>query len=392
MSYLKGVEKMQITHELAQPIIKQITSVVGHNINIMNHDGVIVASSDSQRINVVHQGAKEVMEMKSERIIYPSESGNLIGTKPGVNLPILLHHHCIGTVGITGDPGDVYNIARIVKITVEALLQQNYLNDQLRYKRKIIEQWVFDLINQNFTNFNDLTDRAHFLNIDVEKLCTIFLFEIKELPHNAPFYKKLSEKQNHILQVVGLYFSPFFITYINENQFIAAFPANINNGLNETMQLANRVYKKLSNEYLDIRIGIGTPQKTVIGYRESYLEALHSLQMINKLHYPKKIMHINEWGITKLLDTIPKEYKDTYLEEFPTLNQQCLDSELQSTLEIFLNLNLSIELTSKKLKVHRNTVTYRLDKIKQLCGLNPRSFNDAVQLKILLFFLKTRSN
>jgi carbohydrate diacid regulator len=383
---------MLITSEIAQPIVQQIAKVVGHNINIMNHDGVIVASSDPERINKVHQGAIEVMETKNERIIYPSECGNLFGTKPGVNLPIFFNDECIGTVGITGDPKEVYNIARIVKITVEALLQQNYLSNQLRYKRNMIEEWAFDLINPKFTNFVDLEERAQFLKINTEQICTIFLIEIDDLTNKTVGYKQISEKQDRILQLMSVHFTPFFIAFTRKHQFIMAFPAEKNNDLLNIRSLANRIYEKLLNEHLDILIGIGTPKKKVMGYRESYLEALQSLQLINMLNYSKKVMHIREWGITRILDKIPKEFRDAYLNEFPTLSNRRLDSELQETLETFLDLDLNIELTSKQLNVHRNTVAYRLDKVKQLCGLNPRSFNDALQLKILLLFLQLNSN
>jgi carbohydrate diacid regulator len=379
---------MLITSGLAHPIIEKIAKVAGHNINIMNHEGVIVASSDSERIDQVHQGAIEVMKMASERVIYPSESENLTGTKPGVNLPILFNHECVGTIGITGDPNKVYNIAHIVKITVEALLQQNYLSEQLRYKRKMIEEWAFDLINTKFTNFVNLEERAQHLKIDTEQICTLLLIEIDGLNPKTATYEELSEKQNHILQLISVHFTPIFIAPTGKDQFFMAFPAKNNNDLEQIRRLAHQIYEKLVSEQLDIRIGIGTPQKTVQGYRESYHNALHSLQMIKKLQHSKKIMHISEWGIIRILDKIPNEFMDIYLNEFPTLTTPSLHSELLETLETFLDLDLNVEQTSKQLNIHRNTVAYRLDKVKQLCGLNPRSFNDAVQLKILLFFLK----
>jgi carbohydrate diacid regulator len=380
---------MIITSELAQQIIEQISLVVGHNINIMDHEGVIVASNDSERINKVHQGAVEVMKIKSERVIYPAEDGKLLGTKPGVNLPIFFQQECIGTVGITGDPGEVYNIARIVKITVEALLQQNYLNKRLGYKRKALEEWAFDLINPIFTNFSILEERAQFLKIDTMRECAIFLLDIGELEENKS--TKISIKQDRILQLIENQFMPLFVTFSNKCQLIMAIPMNTKNKLIETNQIANQIYNKLSIKCRNLCIGIGVSEQTVLGYRKSYLGALQSIQMIKKLHHPKRIMHINEWGIIKVLDAIPDNIRETYFREFPSLYNNELDLELQSTLEKFLHSNLSVEVTAQQLNIHRNTVTYRLDKIKQLCGLNPRNFNDAVQLKILLFFKKTHS-
>ncbi|MGG1575367.1 CdaR family transcriptional regulator [Fictibacillus sp. NRS-1165] len=383
---------MLITSELAQPIIGKIAKVAGRNINIMDADGVIVASSDPERIHQVHQGAIEVMEMKSERLIYPSECGNLMGTKPGVNLPILYLNECIGTVGITGDPKEVYNIASIVKITVEALLQQHYLSGQLNQKRKVIQEWALDLVNPHFTNFIDLEKRAEFLKMNTVQLCTFVLVEVGDFTNKTSIYDELSEKQERILQLMSLYFTPHFISFIGKDQFMMAFQDKNNHDLIKIRHLSERIYKKLRNEHFDVCIGIGTSKKTIIGYRESYKEASQSIKIIKKLNYPKKVMHIHEWGITRILDKIPEEFMNSYFNEFSHHSSSYLDSELQDTLEMFLDLDLNVELTSKQLNVHRNTVNYRLDKVKQLWGLNPKRFNDAVQLKIFLFFLKINEN
>jgi carbohydrate diacid regulator len=60
------------------------------------------------------------------------------------------------------------------------------------------------------------------------------------------------------------------------------------------------------------------------------------------------------------------------------------DIKLIKTLKTFFLSNLNISKTAEVLKVTRNTVSGRLDKIKRLTGLEPSDFNDAVKLKILL--------
>ena len=56
------------------------------------------------------------------------------------------------------------------------------------------------------------------------------------------------------------------------------------------------------------------------------------------------------------------------------------------TVEVFLDSNMSLTKTSKILKIHRNTLVYRLDKITENLGLDPRNFEDAVQLKLAMLF------
>ena len=46
------------------------------------------------------------------------------------------------------------------------------------------------------------------------------------------------------------------------------------------------------------------------------------------------------------------------------------------------NLNLSV--TARELYTHRNTLVYRLDKIKKISGLDLKMFDDAVMFKILM--------
>nr|HPG64041.1 helix-turn-helix domain-containing protein [Saccharofermentans sp.] len=53
-----------------------------------------------------------------------------------------------------------------------------------------------------------------------------------------------------------------------------------------------------------------------------------------------------------------------------------------TTIESFFANNLNGSETSRELYVHRNTLVYRLDKVKRNTGLDLRSFDDAVLFKM----------
>lgn len=59
---------------------------------------------------------------------------------------------------------------------------------------------------------------------------------------------------------------------------------------------------------------------------------------------------------------------------------------LQSS--VFFENNLNVSETSRKLFVHRNTLVYRLEKIKKLTGLDLREFEDAIVFKVALMVKK----
>jgi carbohydrate diacid regulator len=60
------------------------------------------------------------------------------------------------------------------------------------------------------------------------------------------------------------------------------------------------------------------------------------------------------------------------------------ERELLSTLDVFFTENCCPSATAKQLSIHRNTLSYRLDKIASLTGLDPRKFDNAVQMRLCL--------
>jgi carbohydrate diacid regulator len=63
---------------------------------------------------------------------------------------------------------------------------------------------------------------------------------------------------------------------------------------------------------------------------------------------------------------------------------EALDRETLSTIQCFFANNLNVSETSRKMFVHRNTLVYRLDKIKKLTGLDLREFDNAITFKVAL--------
>jgi carbohydrate diacid regulator len=65
-----------------------------------------------------------------------------------------------------------------------------------------------------------------------------------------------------------------------------------------------------------------------------------------------------------------------------------LDNETLFTIQKFFENNLNVSETSRRLFVHRNTLVYRLEKIKKLTGLDLREFEDAIVFKVALMVKK----
>ena len=67
---------------------------------------------------------------------------------------------------------------------------------------------------------------------------------------------------------------------------------------------------------------------------------------------------------------------------------ETLDNETLMTIQCFFENNLNVSETSRKLFVHRNTLVYRLEKIRKMTGLDLREFDHAITFKVALMVKK----
>lgn len=152
---------------------------------------------------------------------------------------------------------------------------------------------------------------------------------------------------------------------------------------------ATKLLRKMSAEKWKARIGVSEVERGLAGYREAFFQAQRSLKLMTKLAPGTIISFIGDWGISQYIADIPDERRKAFVDRM-LKDKKPLDEELFHTLETFLHHDLHMAETSKKLHIHRNTLLYRLEKVKEIWGLNPRKFRDALVLQMLCWCLKLR--
>ncbi|WP_339181087.1 helix-turn-helix domain-containing protein [Paenibacillus sp. FSL R5-0701] len=92
--------------------------------------------------------------------------------------------------------------------------------------------------------------------------------------------------------------------------------------------------------------------------------------------------------LERLVASIPDEQRTRFIQETGKDTLIFNDSETLATLETFFSLDCNVSETAKRLFIHRNTLVYRLDKIKQEIGYDVRHFESAVLVQFLLLMYK----
>ncbi|HUC87447.1 MAG TPA: helix-turn-helix domain-containing protein [Candidatus Saccharimonadales bacterium] len=133
-----------------------------------------------------------------------------------------------------------------------------------------------------------------------------------------------------------------------------------------------------------VSIGAGQYYPDLGGLRKSYQEAKLSLQVGTKVWGAGRVYHIKQVGMFVTLANVAQERKAELAHQI--LHPLLSDEQLFKTVQTFLTAGLNLTEAAEKLHVHRNTLIYRLDKTKKIIGLDPRVFDDALQIKLGLMF------
>ena len=136
-------------------------------------------------------------------------------------------------------------------------------------------------------------------------------------------------------------------------------------------------------------IGIGTAVVGVKDLAKSFKESQVALEVGKVFDTDKAIISYDALGIARLIYQLPTTLCEMFLREvFKRGSIESLDHETLFTIQKFFENNLNVSETSRKLFVHRNTLVYRLEKIRKLTGLDLREFDHAIIFKVALMVKK----
>lgn len=140
----------------------------------------------------------------------------------------------------------------------------------------------------------------------------------------------------------------------------------------------------VSEGFTDLQAGIGTEAGSIFDLHRSYEEAMNAI--LTGTGYDKKgtLFRYSELKLQRIIDLIPAENRKKILDEYHSrCNEDAFSDEMMETVRVFFEHDLNITSASRELFIHRNTLNYRLDKIKRDTGLDLRTFQDAVIFKLI---------
>ena len=185
-----------------------------------------------------------------------------------------------------------------------------------------------------------------------------------------------------------------FVISVSETDIVVIKEVPLGTDGKELYKLAASIEQKLSDETdVSTVIGIGTPAKHLRELADRYKEAQVAIDVGKVFDTDKTIINYENLGIGRLIYQLPTTLCEMFLAEVFKKNPiDSLDEETLYTIKKFFENNLNVSETSRKMFVHRNTLVYRLEKIKKLTGLDLREFDHAIVFKVALMVKKYLSS
>jgi carbohydrate diacid regulator len=181
-----------------------------------------------------------------------------------------------------------------------------------------------------------------------------------------------------------------YVISVGEHDVVLVKDVKPDADIKDIEKIATNISDTLTSEfYTKVNIGISTVVDNLKDLARAYKEAQVALDVGKVFETEKNIISYENLGIGRLIYQLPTTLCDMFLQEvFKKGSLESLDRETLMTIQCFFENNLNVSETSRKLFVHRNTLVYRLEKIRKITGLDLREFEHAITFKVALMVKK----
>jgi len=356
-----------MSNRLFQTVIHQIKDAVGRTVGVIDENGIVIACNELSKIGESKQRIREELSYSADSVVYEGYTYRFINASGKSD-------------SIAFVEGDDSHASRMAELVAIFLGNMKNLYDEKYDKASFIKSIILDNIlpSDIYIKSNEL----HFNNDDRRVVIVIKFRQGTEIP---PY------------EMIGSVTTPSetdYIINISEQDVVIVRELEKDVELERTESYARELIEKIHSAHGEkALIGISSTVDNLKDLARAYKEARIALEVGKVFDIEKPVMSYENLGIGRLIYQLPTTLCEIFLQEvFKKGSLESLDRETLMTVQSFFENNLNVSETSRKLFVHRNTLVYRLEKIRKLTGLDLREFDHAVTFKVALMVKKYLSN
>ena len=336
--------------------------VVGRSIGVIDDNGIIIASSEIGRIGESKQRIKEELSYSAGFLAADGYTYRFINSQGKTDFIAF----------VEGEDLHANKMAEILSISlgnIKSLYDEKY--DKVSFVKNIILDNI--LPSDIYIKSNEL----HFS----EEARAVIVIKFQGTCPTPPY---------EIVQTLVTDKNKDYVIGISEQDIVIVKEVSAQATAQDVEKLAQSMMDTITKEHqVKLLVGISSIVENLKDLARAYKEARISLEVGKVFDIEKPIMCYENLGIGRLIYQLPTTLCEIFLGEvFKKGSLESLDRETLMTVQSFFENNLNVSETSRKLFVHRNTLVYRLEKIRKLTGLDLREFDHAVTFKVALMVKK----
>ncbi len=352
-----------MSNRLFQTVVYQMKDVLGRAVGVIDDNGIVIACSEVGKIGESRQRIREELAYSSDIVVFEGFTYKFVSSQNKNDTIVFVE-------GVDADAAKYANILAVSLGNIKSLYDEKY--DKGSFIKNIILDNI--LPNDIYVKSNEL----HFSNEEYRAVFVVKFQGPTELPPHEIIESLVEDKTRN------------YVINISEQDIVIVKEVAAGDGVAElegyAEKLAGAVYDKSQARVL---IGISSVVEKLKDLARAYKEARIALEVGKVFDIERPIMSYENLGIGRLIYQLPATLCEIFLGEvFKKGSLESLDRETLMTVQSFFENNLNVSETSRKLFVHRNTLVYRLEKIRKLTGLDLREFDHAVTFKVALMVKK----
>lgn len=352
-----------MSNRLFQGIIYQMRDAVDRVIGVVDEAGAVVACSDLVKVGEARPEVRDELAYTTDTVVTGGCTYRPIGSSSKIEYAVF----------VEGEDAVAEKYAAVLAISLSNIKS---LYDEKYDKNSFIKNIILDNILPS-----DIYVKSKELHFNTEEIRVVFLIRFNEKTDILPY---------DMVQNIFPDKSKDYVINVGEKDIVLVKELSAATDVKKIEKLAKSIADTISSEfYSKVSIGIGTAVDNIKDLARSYKEAQVALEVGKVFDTEKSIVSYDNLGIGRLIYQLPTTLCEMFLQEvFKNGSLYNLDRETLMTIQCFFENNLNVSETSRKLFVHRNTLVYRLEKIRKLTGLDLREFDHAITFKVALMVKK----
>lgn len=382
----------RIDSRLAAQIVEQATKVLPFDVNVMDAKGSVVASTDPARVGSFHRGAQMVLGSACEVEIDHDAAERIPNTRPGVNLPLFVRERLVGVIGLTGAPADVRQFGKLLQSMAQLILERDELTLELQREEHHKEEFVRQaILGSSPLSSVEVAAWAARIGIDLELTRSALICQLDpgQFEPDATLTELDRIRDSISRECPHLIGTRVSMTDLAIFGSVVADPSSPGRTEENARRLLADVRLKIRGICkTSFRLALGIALPGYEGLRQSWTSAVETLRIgMARARAPDEYyFSYYDHRLAVLLCGLTETWRAA---EFSRPLELLLATErdgplLLHTLKVWFEQGAQPKLTAEALGIHRNTLDYRLKKIKEATGLDLSRVDDFVMVYIAL--------